>query len=61
MVNNLTDTLVVEATGCIIGIRTESSIVAGGRVLSIIKRVTVCIFCLPSAVRNRTLQDVMRE
>lgn len=47
MIKDLTDTLVVEAAGCIRVIRTESSIVTGSRVLSIIKGVNVCIFYCP--------------
>lgn len=42
MVNDLTDTLVVGAADCIGGIRTESSIVTGGRVCSIIKETICC-------------------
>ena len=40
MVIDLVETFVVEAAGCVGGIRTESSIVTGGRVLSIIKDAT---------------------
>ena len=42
MVNKLADTLAVKAAGHIRDIRTESSIVIGGRVLSIIKDTTAC-------------------
>lgn len=41
MVNDLIDTFVVEVAGCVGVIRTESSIVTGGRVLSKIKEFTV--------------------
>ena len=42
MVNELVDTFVVEAAGHVGDIRTESSVVTGGRVLSIIKVATAC-------------------
>ena len=47
MVNYLADTFVVKAAGCIGGLRTESSIVAGGRILSIVEVVvvTTIIYC----------------
>ena len=38
MIKYLCDTLVVKAAGFIVGFRTESPIVTGGRILSIIKR-----------------------
>ena len=46
MVNDLTDTLMVEAAGCIEGLRTESSIATGGRILSIVKPVVTNV-CYP--------------
>ena len=36
----LNDPLMVEAAGCIVGVRTESAIITGGRILSIIKNYT---------------------
>ena len=42
----LFNTLVVEAAGFIVGLRTESPIVTGGRILSVIKYPTL-IFCCP--------------
>ena len=46
MVNYSTDTLMVEAAGCIEGVRTESSIATGGRILSIVERVVTNV-CYP--------------
>ena len=40
VVRCLNDPLMIEAAGCIIGVRTESAIVTGGRILSIIKSYT---------------------
>ena len=37
MVKYLTNTLMVEAAGCIEGLRTESSIATGSRILGIVK------------------------
>lgn len=39
MINYLTNTFIIKAAGCIEGLRTESSIVTGGGILSIVKRV----------------------
>ena len=59
MVNELVDTFVVEAAGHVGDVRTESSVVTGGRVLSIIEDVTACR--CPVLLGTRTLQDVMEE
>ena len=52
MVNDLADTLVVEAAGCIVVIRTESSIVTRGRILSIIKGFMANTVCCPVLLGN---------
>ena len=44
MVNYLTDTLIIEAAGCILSVRTESSIATGGRILSIVERVVTNVY-----------------
>ena len=44
MVNYLTETLMVEAAGCVVWLWTESSIATGGRILSIVKRVAINIY-----------------
>ena len=46
MVNYSTNTLMVKAADCIKGLRTESFIATGGRILSIVKRVVINI-CYP--------------
>ena len=46
VVRCLNEPLMVEAAGCIVGSRTESAIVTGGRILSIIKMVTANVYPL---------------
>ena len=41
----LIDSLIVEATGCIVGVRTESAIFTGGRVSIIIKGLSNASYC----------------
>ena len=44
MVSYSTDPLMVEAAGCIVGVRTISAIVTGGRISSIIKHIVIDFF-----------------
>ena len=42
VVSYLNNPLMVEAARCIVGVRTISAIVTGGRTLSLIKRIIIC-------------------
>ena len=57
----LTDSLIVEAAGCIVGLRTESAIVTGGRVLTVIKVVVRRIVYYPVPLESGFYSMQRRE
>ena len=52
MIIYLSDTLVVKAAGCIVGLRTKCPIVTDGRIESVIKRIWTNVCCLVLSERD---------